>query len=92
MEYKRLGKSGLWVSRLILGTMNFGSRIAEKDAFDIMDAALDIGINYFDTANNYGKSIQKEGISETIIGKWFEKGGAIFHQFQFMFLGPNQHF
>ena len=76
MEYKRLGKSGLWVSRLILGTMNFGSRIAEKDAFDIMDAALDIGINYFDTANNYGKSIQKEGISETIIGKWFEKGGG----------------
>lgn len=76
MEYKRLGKSGLWVSRLVLGTMNFGSSIDEKDAFNIMDAALDIGINYFDTANNYGKSIQKEGISETIIGKWFEKGGG----------------
>lgn len=76
MEYKKLGKSGLWVSRLVLGTMNFGSSITEKEAFYIMDAALDIGINYFDTANNYGKSIQKEGISEAILGKWFEKGGG----------------
>lgn len=76
MEYKKLGKSGLWVSGLVLGTMNFGSSITEKEAFYIMDAALDIGINYFDTANNYGKSIQKEGISEAILGKWFEKGGG----------------
>lgn len=75
MEYKKLGKSGLWVSRLVLGTMKFGDSVDESAAFDIMDAALDVGINYFDTANNYGKTIENEGISETIIGKWFAKGG-----------------
>ncbi len=74
MEYQKLGKSGLWVSRLVLGTMNFGSRVEEKEAFRIMDTALELGINYFDTANNYGKSIKKEGISETIIGNWFAGG------------------
>lgn len=75
MEYTKLGKSGLWVSRLVLGTMNFGCSVNENTAFDIMDAALDVGINYFDTANNYGKTMEREGISETILGKWFEKGG-----------------
>lgn len=74
MEYQKLGKSGLWISRLVLGTMNFGSKVEEKEAFRIMDAALEVGINYFDTANNYGKSIKKEGISETIIGNWFKSG------------------
>ena len=54
MQYTKLGRTGLWVSRLCLGTMNFGSTTSEKDAFYIMDAALDAGINFFDTANNYG--------------------------------------
>ena len=74
MEYKKLGRSGLWISRLVLGTMNFGSSIEEKEAFRIMDAAVEMGINHFDTANNYGKSINREGISEEIIGRWFMKG------------------
>ena len=54
MEYTKLGRCGLRVSRLCLGTMNFGSGTEEKEAFRIMDAALDAGINFFDTANNYG--------------------------------------
>ncbi|MCI5699912.1 MAG: aldo/keto reductase [Lachnospiraceae bacterium] len=70
MEYKKLGRSGLYVSRLVLGTMNFGSSISEKQALEIMDAAVDAGINCFDTANNYGKTVKKEGVSEEIVGKW----------------------
>lgn len=71
MEYTHLGKSGLRVSRLCLGTMNFGGVTSEKEAFHIMDAALDAGINFFDTSNNYGK-----GRTEEIIGKWFAQGGG----------------
>lgn len=51
MEYTYLGRTGLKVSRLCLGTMNFGPYTSEQDAFDIMDRALDAGINFFDTAN-----------------------------------------
>lgn len=76
MEYTKLGRSGLWVSRLCLGTMNFGSTTEEKDAFYLMDAALDAGINFFDTANNYGFLTGNPGITETIIGKWFAQGGG----------------
>lgn len=76
MEYVKLGRSGLWVSRLCLGTMNFGSATEEKDAFAIMDAAVDAGINFFDTANNYGFLTGDQGITETIIGKWFAQGGG----------------
>ena len=71
MEYRKLGKSGLRISELVLGTMNFGCNVEQKEAYRIMDAALEAGLNYFDTANNYGKAIHKEGISETIIGNWF---------------------
>ena len=71
MEYRKLGASGLRVSELVLGTMNFGCSMDEKEAYRIMDAALEAGMNYFDTANNYGKAVHKEGISETILGKWF---------------------
>ncbi|MBO9610128.1 MAG: aldo/keto reductase [Paenibacillaceae bacterium] len=71
MEYTYLGKSGLRVSRLCLGTMNFGGVTSEKDAFYIMDAAVDAGINFFDTSNNYGK-----GKTEEIIGRWFAQGGG----------------
>lgn len=76
MEYTKLGRTGLRVSRLCLGTMNFGSTASEKDAFYIMDAALDAGINFFDTANNYGFLTGQPGITETIIGKWFAQGGG----------------
>jgi len=76
MEYTSLGRSGLKVSRLCLGTMSFGNYNDERESFRIMDAALDAGINFFDTADNYGKSTNHEGITETIIGKWFAQGGG----------------
>jgi len=70
MEYTYLGKSGLQVSRLCLGTMNFGRITPEKEAFRIMDKSLELGINFFDTANAYGGK-KGEGITEKILGKWF---------------------
>lgn len=76
MEYRKLGRTGLWVSPLCLGTMNFGAGTDEKEAFYIMDAALDAGINFFDTANNYGFLVGKVGITEEIIGRWFKQGGG----------------
>ena len=54
MEYAQLGRTGLQVSRLCLGTMNFGPQTTEADSFAIMDQALELGINFFDTANVYG--------------------------------------
>jgi len=74
MEYAYLGKSGLKVSRLCLGTMNFGPQTEEKEAFRIMDAALDAGVTFFDTANVYGA--QNPGWTEEIIGRWFAQGGG----------------
>ena len=73
MEYKHLGRSGLQVSRLCLGTMNFGPETSEEDSHAIMDRALDLGINFFDTANVYGWK-KGEGITEQIVGRWFAKG------------------
>lgn len=75
MKYTKLGRSGLHVSRLCLGTMNFGVDTDEKDAFRIMDAALDVGINFFDTANIYGWG-ENAGRTEEIIGRWFAQGGG----------------
>ncbi|GGJ02150.1 putative oxidoreductase YrpG [Alicyclobacillus cellulosilyticus] len=75
MEYTYLGRSGLKVSRLCLGTMNFGPKTEEKEAFRIMDAALDFGINFFDTANVYG-GVEHRGWTEEIIGRWFAQGGG----------------
>jgi aryl-alcohol dehydrogenase-like predicted oxidoreductase len=77
MEYTFLGRSGLKVSRLALGTMNFGPLTEEKEAFRIMDEALDMGINFFDTANMYGSMTQDGycGWTEEIIGRWFKLGG-----------------
>ena len=59
MEYTHLGRSGLLVSKLCLGTMSFGNRCDEKESHRIMDAALDAGINFFDSADNYGKADRK---------------------------------
>src|SRR5689334_25175089 len=74
MEYTQLGRTGLKVSRLVLGTMNFGPQTEEADSHAIMDAALDAGINYFDTANVYGWG-ENKGRTESIIGNWFAQGG-----------------
>lgn len=74
MQYTHLGRSGLKVSRLCLGTMNFGPQTDEADAHAMMDSALDAGINVFDTANVYGGS-GRRGWTEEIIGRWFAQGG-----------------
>ncbi len=74
MQYTTLGRSGLKVSRVCLGTMNFGPQTTQEDSFAIMDRALDLGINFFDTANGYGGQ-PGEGITERIIGDWFAQGG-----------------
>jgi aryl-alcohol dehydrogenase-like predicted oxidoreductase len=76
MLYTSLGRSGLKVSRLCLGTMNFGNFTDAKESFRIMDAALEAGINFFDTADNYGWATKNYGITESIIGKWFAQGGG----------------
>ncbi|MCO5997242.1 aldo/keto reductase [Actinoallomurus rhizosphaericola] len=75
MDYVQLGRTGLKVSRLVLGTMNFGPQTDEPDSHTIMDAALDAGINFFDTANVYGWG-ENKGRTEEIIGTWFAKGGG----------------
>ncbi|HET6675703.1 MAG TPA: aldo/keto reductase [Nitrospiraceae bacterium] len=74
MKYVHLGRSGLKVSRLCLGTMNFGPQTTEPDSFTIMDRALELGLNFFDTANVYGWKVG-EGVTEQIIGRWFAQGG-----------------
>jgi len=74
MEYTHLGRSGLRVSRLCLGTMNFGPLTTEPDSYAIMDKALELGINFFDTADVYGWK-EGEGVTEQIIGRWLAQGG-----------------
>ena len=71
MDYRHLGRTGLRVSPLCLGTMNFGPRTPQDEAFAIMDRALEHGINFFDTANGYGG-----GETERIIGRWLAQGGG----------------
>ncbi len=75
MQFTHLGRSGLMVSRLCLGTMNFGPQTNESDAHSIMDSALERGINFFDTANAYGGA-EHRGHTEEIIGRWFASGGG----------------
>ncbi|MDQ3827137.1 MAG: aldo/keto reductase, partial [Actinomycetota bacterium] len=75
MDYTQLGRSGLTVSRLCLGTMNFGPETSEADSHSIMDWAHEHGINFLDTANVYGWQKGK-GVTEQIIGRWFATGGG----------------
>ena len=75
MQYVHLGRSGVRVSRLCLGTMNFGPHTSEPDSFGIMDQALELGINFFDSANVYGWKVG-EGITEQIVGRWLAQGGG----------------
>jgi aryl-alcohol dehydrogenase-like predicted oxidoreductase len=74
MDYTYLGRTGLSVSRLVLGTMNFGNQTDESTSRRIMDAALEAGVNFFDTANRYGGTFGA-GVTETVIGDWFAQGG-----------------
>ncbi|WP_062351862.1 aldo/keto reductase [Herbidospora yilanensis] len=75
MEYANLGRSGLVISRLVLGTDNFGTQTTGEDAFAIMDRALELGVNLIDTSNVYGWSFG-EGLTEQIIGRWLAQGGG----------------
>ena len=75
MHYVRLGRTALKVSRICLGTMNFGPHASEQDSFRIMDRALDAGVNFFDTANVYGWK-RGEGWTEQIVGRWLAQGGG----------------
>lgn len=74
MKYTNLGRTGLKVSRLCLGSMNFGPHASEKESYQMMDTAIEHGINFFDTANVYGWKLG-EGITEQIIGRWLAQGG-----------------
>jgi NDP-hexose C3-ketoreductase / dTDP-4-oxo-2-deoxy-alpha-D-pentos-2-ene 2,3-reductase len=74
MKYTHLGRTGLSVSRLCLGTMNFSWTTERRDAFKIMDGAHDKGINFFDTANRYGRPVP--GVTESLIGEWLAQGGG----------------
>jgi aryl-alcohol dehydrogenase-like predicted oxidoreductase len=87
MEFTHLGRTGLSVSRLCLGTMNFGPLTSPADAHAIMDHAHEVGINFFDTANRYGSAggppgqvsqstEAHAGWTEEIIGDWFAQGGG----------------
>jgi aryl-alcohol dehydrogenase-like predicted oxidoreductase len=75
MKYTHLGRTGLMVSRCCLGTMNFGPQTDQPTSFQIMDRALEQGINFFDTADVYGWKLG-EGVTERIVGDWFAQGGG----------------
>jgi aryl-alcohol dehydrogenase-like predicted oxidoreductase len=75
MEYTHLGRTGLLVSRVCLGTMNFGPETSEEDSHAIMDRSLEHGVNFFDSANVYGWR-KGEGVTEQLVGRWFARGGG----------------
>lgn len=76
MDYRHLGRTGLVVSPLCLGTMNFGWVTDEDQSLTLMDQALDLGINFFDTADVYGGWSTYAGRCEEILGRWFDQGGG----------------
>jgi len=100
MPYGHLGRSGLLVSRIGLGALNFGYTVDEASSFAVMDAAIDAGVNHFDTADVYGgpqspDMKQGYGISEETIGRWLQRSGhrddivLATKVYQPMGLGPN---
>src|SRR3954451_2503872 len=100
MAYGYLGRSGLMVSRLALGTMNFGYTVNEADSFAVMDAAVDAGITFFDTADVYGGPQSRDmnrgyGSAEEAVGAWLQRSGhrddivLATKVYQPMGLGPN---
>ncbi|GIG89398.1 aldo/keto reductase [Plantactinospora endophytica] len=74
MEYTHLGRTGLTVSRICVGTMNFAWQIDEAESHLVLDRAYDEGINFVDTANMYGRE-DGDGMSEQFIGRWFARTG-----------------
>lgn len=74
MEYRYIGRSGLRVSPICMGTMTFGSQCDEKTAFAILDKAYDAGVNFFDTAELYPvpPSSELAGLTEEIVGRWLK--------------------
>jgi aryl-alcohol dehydrogenase-like predicted oxidoreductase len=100
MTYAHLGRSGLMVSRIGLGTMNFGYTVDEPSSFAVMAAAIDAGINFFDTADVYGGPQSPDmkkgyGIAEETVGRWLQRSGhrddivLATKVYQPMGLGPN---
>lgn len=75
MQYTKLGRSNLTVSKICLGTMHFGTKTPDDESYKIMDKALDMGINFFDTANVYGRDVYC-GRTEELIGNWFQQGNG----------------
>lgn len=77
MEKRPLGRTGINVSQICLGTMTFGEQNSEADGFDQMDMALDMGVNFFDTAEMYSipPRAETQGSTERIIGNWFKARG-----------------
>ena len=78
MELARLGRSGLQVSRLSLGTMTFGAQMDEATAHRLLDQAYEAGVNFFDSAELYPAPAAAEthGLSETILGRWMKRDTA----------------
>src|SRR5215216_6229059 len=100
MSYGHLGRSGLVVSRIGLGTMNFGFTVDEPSSFAVMDAASDAGINFFDTADVYGGPQSPDmkkgyGVAEETVSRWLQRSGhrddivLATKVYQPMGLGPN---
>lgn len=95
MQYRQLGRSALKVSALCLGTMNFGPRTSQAESFHILDDALEAGINFIDTANQYGGELGV-GATETLIGNWLAQNRGLRDQivlatkvYEPMGAGPN---
>lgn len=82
MNYRNLGRTGLKVSELCLGTMQFGWTASEAASYDILSAAFDEGINFFDTADIYSRWAEGNpgGVAETILGNWMKKKGIPRHE------------
>ena len=76
VEYRNLGTTGMKVSSLCLGTMQFGWTADEETSHDVLTRAFEAGINFLDTADIYSRWVEGNpgGISETIIGKWLSSG------------------
>ncbi|MBA3867620.1 MAG: aldo/keto reductase [Anaerolineae bacterium] len=75
MQYTKLGRSNLTVSKICLGTMHFGTLASDDESYRIMDKAQEMGINFFDTANVYGRDVYC-GRTEELIGNWFQKSAG----------------
>jgi aryl-alcohol dehydrogenase-like predicted oxidoreductase len=77
MQYRSLGRTGLKVSALCMGTMQFGWSVNEEDSFKVLSAAYEAGINFLDTADIYSRWVEGNpgGVSEQIIGKWWKQAG-----------------